>query len=167
MTLDEQIAELSRMGSGKVMNLARPGVVLLIAGLALAGSLTGNPAFYAISLAFTLIAFAVWRTTPHLVNAARGLKEGIRQNGEVEISIRHWKDADSNDYKSYRGIIAMNHQPLWLMEFVIPQNWQPAEGKHPAQLVFISGVEWPVVILTGDGLLYPSSKPKSAQAHPQ
>lgn len=162
MTLDEQIAELSRTGSGKMINLARPGVILLIAGFVLTGSFTGNHVFYAISMAFTLIAFAVWKITPHIVNAARGLKEGIRQNGEVAISIQHWKDADSNDYKSYQGMIFMNNQPLWRMEFVIPQNWQPAEGKYPAQLVFIRGVEWPVVILTGNGLLYPRLKPDRA-----
>ena len=56
----------------------------------------------------------------------------------------------------------MDSQPLWQMEFVTPQNWQPGEGKHSAQLAFIRGVEWPVVILTSEGLLYPRLKPRRA-----
>jgi len=46
------------------------------------------------------------------------------------------------------------------MEFVQPQNWQPKEGRYPAELVFIRGVAWPVVLLTSDGLLYPHLKPR-------
>jgi len=33
------------------------------------------------------------------------------------------------------------------------QNWQPGEGKYSAQLAFIRGVEWPVVILTSEDLV--------------
>lgn len=56
----------------------------------------------------------------------------------------------------------MDNQPLWQMEFVTPQNWQPGEGKYSAQLAFIRGVEWPVVIRTSEGLLYPRLKPRRA-----
>jgi hypothetical protein len=164
MTLDEQITELTRTGSGKLMVLARPGVVALIAGLVLAGLLTGTPAFHAIALAFSIIALAVWMITPHIGNAARGLKEGIKQSGAVEISIQQWTDADANQHESYHGLISMNHQPLWQMEFAAPQNWQPVAGKYPAQLAFIPGVEWPVVILIRDGLLYPRLKPRRTSA---
>jgi len=162
MTLDEQIAELSRPGLDIRMDLARPTVLVLTAGLVLAGAITSNPAFYGIALASALIGFAMWQTTPHISNAARGLKEGLKQNGAVEISIHRWKDTESNQYESYQGLISMDNQPLWQMEFVTPQSWQPLEGRHSAQLAFIRGVEWPVVILTCDGLLYPRLKPKRA-----
>jgi hypothetical protein len=160
MTLDEQMTELRRMGSGRILYWARPGVVLLSAGLVLTGAFTGNPVFYGIALAFALIAFAIWNTTPHISNAARGLREGMKQNGDVEISIHQWTDAESNQYESYNGLILMDNQPLWQMEFVQPQNWQPKEGHYPAELAFIRGVEWPVVLLTSDGLLYPRLKPR-------
>ena len=74
MTLDEQMAELIRMGSGKILHLARPGVVVLAAGLVLTGAITGNPVFYGIALVFALIAFAIWQTTPHISNAATRFK---------------------------------------------------------------------------------------------
>jgi hypothetical protein len=45
MTLDEQIAELTRTGSGTIIHLARPGVLVAVAGLVLAGAWTGNPVF--------------------------------------------------------------------------------------------------------------------------
>jgi hypothetical protein len=49
----------------------------------------------------------------------------MKQNGDVEISIHQWTDAESNQYESYHGLILMDNQPLWQMEFVQPQNWQP------------------------------------------
>lgn len=161
MTLDEQIAELTRTGSGKIMHLARPGALVLVAGLVLTGAFTGNPVFYGIALAFALIAFAIWQTTPHISNAARGLREGLKQNGVVAISLKQWSDGTSS-HESYQGLISMNNQPLWQMEFVQPEGWEPAEGVYQAQLAFIRGVEWPVVILTNDGLLYPACKPRRA-----
>lgn len=165
MTLDEQITELTRMGSGKIIDLARPGVLLLVAGLVLTGVLTGNLLLHGIALALALIAFAIWQTTPHIRDAARGLREGMKRSGTVEIRIHEWTDAESKQYESYQGLISIDNQPLWQMEFVTPQNWQPVEGRHSAQLVFIIGVEWPVVILTRDGLLYPRLKPRRASAH--
>jgi hypothetical protein len=46
------------MGSGRILYWARPGVVLLSAGLVLSGAFTGNLVFYGIAIAFALIAFA-------------------------------------------------------------------------------------------------------------
>lgn len=162
MTLDEQIAELTRTGSGTIIHLARPGVLVAVAGLVLAGAWTGNPVFYIMALAFALIAFAVWQTTPHIRNAARGLRKGLRQRGTVEITISRWTDAESNVHEAYRGLVSMDHQPLWQMEFVTPQNWQPEIGEFPAELAFVRGVEWPVVILTDNGLLVPRLTPRRA-----
>ena len=160
MIVDEQISELTRMGSGSIMTLARPGAVMLVAGFVLAWAFTGNLVFYGIALAFAFIAVAIWQTIPHISNAARGLREGLKQSGSIEISIHRWTDAESNHHESYQGIISMNNQPLWQMEFVTPQNWQPTEGKYSAQLAFIRGVDWPVVILVGEGLLYPRLTPR-------
>jgi hypothetical protein len=98
-------------------------------------------------------------TTPHIRNAARGIIEGIKQNGTVKISVRQEQAAEAN-YDTYHGLISMDNQLLWEMDFVQPQGWQPIEGIHQAQLAFIRGVEWPVVILTTVGLLYPCCKPK-------
>ena len=159
MTLDEQITELRRMGSGRILYWARPGVVVLSAGLVLAGVFTGNLVFYGIAIAFALVAFAIWNTTPHIGNAARGLEEGVKQDGDVKIRIHQWTDAELSQYESYNGMILMDNQPLWQMEFVQPQNWHPKEGRYPAELFFIRGVEWPVVLITSDGLLYPRLKP--------
>lgn len=159
LTRDEQIAELKRMGSGKLFYWARPGMFVLVAGLGLIGSFTGNPAFYATMIFAGLVALAVWLITPHMIHAVRGLREGVKQNGTVLISRRQWSDGGSN-HESYQGLISMNNQPLWEMDFVQPQGWEPVEGLYQAELAFIRGVEWPVVLLTDDGLLYPNSKPK-------
>jgi len=162
MTVDEQITELTRTGSGKIIDMARWGTAVLTSFLLLAGVFTGNPVFYGIAASTALVTFAIWQTTPHMHNAARGLKEGFRQNGTVGISMRQWTDPDSHRHESCHGLIAIDNQPLWQMEFVISQHWQPVEGKYRAQLVFIPGVEWPVAILTEEGLLYPRLKPRRA-----
>ncbi|NLA41413.1 MAG: hypothetical protein GX874_08405 [Smithella sp.] len=160
MTLDEQIAELTRAGSGALWEVARPGAILLAAGLALAGAFTRNPVFFGIALAAALLAFAVRQVAAHRINAARGLREGVKQKGAVEISFHSWKDAESNVHESCRGLISMDGRPLWEMEFAAPGHWRPREGSYPARLAFIRGVEWPVVILTQEGLLYPRLKPR-------
>ena len=160
MTLDEQMTELRRMGSTRILYWARPSVVVLSVGLVLAGAFTGNLVFYGIAIAFALVAFAIWNATPHIGNAARGLKEGVKQDGDVKIRIHQWTDAELSQYESYNGMILMDNQPLWQMVFVQPQNWHPKEGRYPAELVFIRGVTWPVVLLTSDGLLYPRLKPR-------
>jgi hypothetical protein len=90
-----------------------------------------------------------------LRNATRGLKEGVRQNGAVEISIQLWTDPDSHCH----GLIAMDNQPVWQMEFETSMHWQPTQRKYCAALVFIPGVKWSVVILTDGGPLYPRLKP--------
>jgi hypothetical protein len=162
MALDEQIAELIRTGSGKTITVARYGIVAAATGSVLAGVLTGNPVFYGIAFVFAGIGFVIWRVTPHIHNAATGLKEGVKQNGTVEITIEHWTDAESNHYESYQGIVAIDHQPQWQMDFATPQDWRPIEGMHSAQLAFIPGVAWPVAIITGGGVLYPRLKPRPA-----
>ena len=164
MTLDEQIAEMIRTGSGKTIIAARYGVVAAVAGSVLAGVLTGKPVFYGIAFVFAVIGFVIWRVTPHIHNAARGLKEGLKHSGAVEIRIDRWTDAESNHYESYQGIVSIDNRPLWQMEFATPPNWQPIEGMHSAQLVFIPGIEWPVAIITNDGMLYPRLRPRPASA---
>jgi len=164
MTVDQQITELTRTGSGEIIDLGRQGAAGLTVVLFLTGAFTGNMVFYGVAGFFAIITFAIWQITPHILNAARGLKEGFRQNGTVEISIQRWTGPDSHRCESFHGLIAMDNQPLWQMEFVTSQHWPPADGKYSAQLVFIPGVEWPVVILTCDGLLYPRLEPRRADS---
>jgi len=167
MTLDAQIAELTRAGSGTLWELAGPGAILLAMAFALAGAFTRNLVFFGIALAAAILAYAVRQTAPHIANAVRGLREGVKQQGAVEISFHSWKDAESNVHESCRGLISMDGRPLWEMEFVTTEHWQPREGSYPAQLAFIQGVEWPVVILTQEGLLYPRLKPRRMQGQLQ
>lgn len=167
MTLDEQINELTNSVSPDLLALVRPGIVLVVAGVVITGSLTGNPAFYATGLFLALLALAIRQVTPHIRNAIKGLREGIRQSGSVDITIRQWQDAENNSHEDYSGRIMLDRQPLWQMDFATPQHWQPEKGQYPAQLVFIRGVEWPVLILTENGLLYPASRPKHPQTHSQ
>jgi hypothetical protein len=159
MTVDEQIAELTRQVSGQGLRAVFPALVFAVAGLVVAGAWTENPVLYAAAGVGAVLTFAVRQVVPHLSNAALGLREGWRQEGTVEIGISRWKDAESNEYETYEGRIAVAGQPLWEMEFAQPRNWQPVQGRFEARLVFQRGVAWPV---TADGLLYPRVRPRRA-----
>lgn len=159
MTRDEQIAELQKMGSGKLLYLAKPGLVFIVAVLIIAGAFLGKPVFYAAAAAAGLVTLAVWLTTPHILNAARGLNKGFKQSGAVEISLHTWPDGEK-EQESYQGVIFVDHQPLWQMNFVQPRGWEPEIGVHSVELAFIQGIEWPVIIILKEGLLYPGSKPR-------
>lgn len=161
LTRDEQIARLSKTGSLKLLKLAKPGFVFITGGFIITGAITGNPVFYAAAAAAGLLTLAVWVTAPHIHNAAQGLSEGVRQNGEVEIGIHLWPDGE-REHESYRGLISMNRQPLWEMDFAQPAGWTPVIGKQQATLVFIRGISWPVVLILENGLLYPGGKPRRA-----
>ncbi|HPL97861.1 MAG TPA: hypothetical protein PLB14_07640 [Smithellaceae bacterium] len=164
MTVEEQTQKLIQTGYGETLKNIRYGAVMAAAGLVLAGTFTGNPVFYGIAAAAAVVSFALWKITPHINNAARGLKEGMRQEGAVEISVVQWKDAEANLHEAYRGLILVDQRPVWRMEFAAPDGWQPAAGVYPAQLVFLIGVAWPVAVVTSDGILYPCARPKRAQA---
>ncbi|MRR16753.1 MAG: hypothetical protein EG826_09900 [Deltaproteobacteria bacterium] len=164
MALDEQIAEMIRAGSAEPVILARYGSVAAAAGSAVAGVLTGNPVFYGIAFIFVVIGCVIWRVTPHIHNAARGLKEGLKRDGAVEIRMDRWTDAESNRFESYQGIVSMDNRPLWHMDFATPQDWQPIAGRYSVQLAFIPGIAWPVAIITNDGVLYPRLKPRPASS---
>ena len=160
-TRDEQIAALQKTASGRLLPLAKPALMLVTAGFLITGAVTRNPVFYAVALAAGLLTLAVWWTTHHLLNAARGLTEGIRQNGMVDISLRMDSDGERK-YEIFQGIISMNNVPLWKMDFIQPQQWEPTPGLHSAQLAFIRGIEWPVILILDNGVLCPSRKPERA-----
>ena len=159
MTRQQQISDLIKLGSRGFLHAAKPVLVIIVAAFIILGAITGRPVFYAVALIAGLLTFAVWQTTPHMLNAAMGLRKGICQSGRVEILLHRWKAAES-EHESYRGIISQDGQPLWQMDFVQPRGWIPAIGPHPAELYFIQGVEWPVVLVLQDGILYPGSKPR-------
>jgi hypothetical protein len=166
MTVDEQIAKMIQANTGKAMNNVRRGFVLVTAGLVLAGAFSGSPVFYGIAAATAAVSFVLWKIAPHMHNAARGLKEGMRREGKVEISIHQWTDAEGNRYETYRGVVLIDKRPAWRMEFATPAEWQPAEGIYRAQIVFLTGIAWPVAVVTSDGLLYPRFRPERASVAP-
>ncbi len=158
---DEQLEDLRRLGTGKWLFWAKPVAILVAAGLAVAGGLSGLPAFYGAAGIAALVALGVTISTSHLQNAARGVAEGIRQDATVDIRLIPWPDGEEK-HESYSGIISMDRQPLWQMDFAQPKGWMPQIGLYPAQIAFIGGVEWPVLVILEQGILYPAHKPGRA-----
>ncbi len=159
LPVDEQIAALKKTGSVRFLSLMKFVAVLITTGLVIIGISIRHPAFYAAAAVAGIVTLAVSMTVPHVLNAARGLDEGWKQGGIVEITICEWTDEEMKKTISCQGLIFMDNQALWRMEFAMPENWQPVEGRYKTDLVFIRGVEWPVLLLMEGGLLYPRLKP--------
>lgn len=128
-------------------------LLLIVLGLIVAGVWSRHTAYFAVSAIVALIAISSWRASAHLRNAAKGAAEGRRVQGEVQIDVTEWTDEPT-----YHATVKGADQRLWQFEF-IPQGWTPRAGKVPAEFRLIPGVDWPVLILTHDGILYPRRAP--------
>jgi hypothetical protein len=159
LSVDEQIADLRKTGSNRLLPLIRPAAAAIAAGLILSGIASGHFAFFAVAGVAGIIALTAGLPVPHIRNAVKGIDRGWKIIGVIEITVRQWPNEDGAKMESCQGLIFKDNQPLWRMDFGVPGTWQPAAGKYPAQLIFIPGVDWPVVLITEEGVLYPRSKP--------
>ncbi len=158
LSRDEQIENLKRLKSASLLHGVRPALLIAAAGLITAGAWTGQMIFYFAAAITGLAALAFHLTIPHRLNAARGVSEGIRQNGVVEITKKKWT-VDAHNFESFTGRVFMDNRPMWQMDFAQPQEWEPSCGVHAGELAFIRGIDWPVAVILDGGILYPSAKP--------
>ena len=153
LTRDQQLKILIDMGTDTFLNRFTLGLIILTISLTIVGLITLHPAFFMVAAFIGVVAYSAWQTSPHINNAVKGIAKGTRTCGEVSFSITRWSDSDT-----YIATIVSGCGQPWKFEF-IPQGWTPVEETAEAELVFISGVEWPVLLLTSNGLLYPRYTP--------
>ena len=99
-----------------------------------------------------LLALLVINARPQILNACRALESGNKVNGIAEISIESPLDSDR-----YYAELFPNSGPAWKIEF-IPQGWRPVRGQIKVEMIFIAGVDWPVLIIGPKGIFYPRDK---------
>jgi len=153
LTREQQIKILIDMGTKTFQNRFKYGLVILAIGLTIGGAITLNPVFFMVAAFVGIVAFSACQTSPHIQNAVKGFAEGTRVQGEVSFSITRWSDTDT-----YFVTMISGCSRSWKFEF-IPQGWIPVEQNSDAELVFLSGVEWPVLLLTNKGIMYPRYTP--------
>ena len=117
LTIDEQIADLRKTGSNRLLPLIRPAATAIAAGLIVAGIAGGHLAFFAAAGVAGIVALAAGLPVPHILNAVRGIDSGWKLSGVVEITVHEWPNEDSTKMESCQGLIFQDNQPLWHMDF--------------------------------------------------
>lgn len=152
-SVEKQVEMLRRSGSAGLVSAVRLGVQAIAVGLALAAWLLGSPVLLIPAAFVALVASSVAQSGPHLRNAARALDEGVMDRATVEIVVE-----EGGDSPTYRARI---HDPVkgaWEFEFV-PQGWWPVAGLQAADAFRLGPIEWPVLVIVADGLVFPRQAP--------
>lgn len=125
----------------------------------LLGLRSGSPPYYIVSAFAALIAWSAFRTTPHILRAAKGLESNARQSAEIAIQISEWSDSPI-----YHAEVRLDSHPTWRMTF-IPQGWTPKHGAVQGTAYFVPDVAWPVLLETEDGIIHPRHTPTRSTAN--
>ncbi|TCJ12800.1 hypothetical protein EZJ19_11205 [Parasulfuritortus cantonensis] len=97
---------------------------------------------------------AFQRAKPNQENARRALDHFVSVDGTVYIVV----EDDDSDYVYGAGVTDRAGVD-WAFSFR-PDNWKPEPGEFSAELRYIDGVAWPVLIITERGILYPQYTPE-------
>ena len=159
LSRDEQIEKLKQLKYAVFLPWMAPALVSATVALVLSGAFSGQIGFYLAASLTGFAALAAHLAIPYRHYAARGLLQGVRLNGTIEIAKRKWT-IDAQGFESFTGCVSMDNRPMWQIDFAQPDGWEPILGIHPAELVFIRGKDWPVAALLEGGILYPSGRPK-------
>lgn len=108
---------------------------------------------------FCFIAWVALNAAPHFMRATAALDSGTRVQGRVELS-------PIDDSDRYTAVVSDNSDggARWAFS-CSTSGWKPeADQTYPAEVCYLPGVRWPVLVrvtLTDGGcLLYPNSAPK-------
>lgn len=160
--VDDQIAELRRIGDSRAVVLMAPVAALVAVGC------LGALAWVAQELPRVLLMFVggcavlvalAGLVTPHARWAAAGTRRGRREPAMLVLATH---DEDSTTHA--RGVLVPEaaHARAWHMDLVA-LRWRPPAGAVPVQAVYLSDVRWPVLLLHADGLMWPRAKPRKAE----
>lgn len=117
--------------------------------------------FAPFAIVFALaIAHSARQTAPHMRDARQAIDHYQVTPGMVRIVMT---SDDGSDY--YRAGVRDRQGRDWTFSFR-PQEWKPVAGVHPAELRYIDGVDWPALIVTEQGILYPQLRPEAQTLAP-
>jgi hypothetical protein len=130
-------------------------VWIIAISIALLAFIFSEALFIPIALFFIFFAFSLKETSKHLQNLNKGMTSNQKTDGVITINIQHF--SDSINY--YAQVLDNNKDHIWKFEFM-PLNWEPTKGTMNAKLVWIDDVNWPVLVETEEGIIYPKHNPK-------
>ena len=92
---------------------------------------------------------------PHWRNAIAALHSGTQSKGKISIAITR----DPTEFDRYVATVRDKSPHAWQFEFT-PNDWEPTEGNYDVEIIHVSGVEWPALLLTSEGIVFPAFTPK-------
>ncbi|MBZ0165577.1 MAG: hypothetical protein K8I00_02140 [Candidatus Omnitrophica bacterium] len=150
---DKQLHIIGDMRSGVLVAQVKYGLVVIAVAFLVAAVITRHPWCMMLAIFFGLVASGVWKNVHHVSNAARATTEGVRQKGLITIySTRGDMEPD------YHAAVTDEAGQKWTIDFR-PTGWTPKEGEQSAEIVFVKGIAWPSLIITGEGTIVPKHDP--------
>lgn len=105
-----------------------------------------------------LVALAARSTRGHARRAAHSALNGRRVAAVVTLDI----DPPEGP-RSHGATVALVDGPTWRMALTPPDGWTPPSGAQPMQAAFVSGIDWPVLLVGEHGLLWPRARPRRSK----
>jgi hypothetical protein len=155
MTVEKQVKSLQSMANPDLVRNIKITLVLIVAvNFGVAAYLHE---FFFVFAGFLLVVggLSCRNSYQHIINAAKGWRQGRAQSGTLNLSID-----GSGDDAVYNGIVNHEAGQAWQIRFSEPQEWKPDAGKQTVKLYFIHDVAWPVLLVGEQGMLYPCKTPQ-------
>lgn len=153
LSREKQIEKLRQMGRGNLLEYAVPVSLGLVVALFTGGWVSGWVALYFIGAFIAIVAISSFTTMRNMRNAVVGEREGMRVRGRAQITV-----ISGSESPTY-SVAARDRGVRWSFEF-LPLDWVPVAGETDAELVYLRGVDWPVLLIVEAGLIVPRYQPK-------
>lgn len=155
MTVDEQIRMLQKFGNPEFMQKCAIGLALLCCAMLGLAYYKQEFFFLMLALMFALFGFANRKIARNAIWAAKAWRVGYSTTGELDLSVK-----TDDDGTTYSGLVRDAQHKTWEMRFGKPPSWEPQAGKQAAKLYYVTEAQWPVLIVTEQGILVPGREPK-------
>ena len=160
--IEEQLTIFRKFSEPRFVGRMKVGCLALTLILVIGNLVAG---YYLEELGFLFFAFIVGfmaigvlhkarQITPHQDNARLALDHFASVTGSVRIVVTT-DDGTDTCTASLRDQQGRD----WSFGFHATE-WKPQTGDHAAEFRYIDGIDWPVLVITAAGILYPDSTPK-------
>jgi hypothetical protein len=161
-SVEEQLTILKQITEPSFMTRTQAGLLALLFAIALVFLVVGiylrDWTFLFPFLGFVLIGVATLHhlrhMAPHSRNARLALNSYEQVLGKVRIRV---VSAEGYDYCT-AGVRDKEGRE-WTFNFHA-LSWKPQTGDFPAELRYIEGVDWPALVITEGGIIFPKHAPE-------
>jgi hypothetical protein len=106
------------------------------------------------SLFFIFLAYELKKILKIFKLIPYAMTSNVKTNCLININVENWTEP-----RNYYAQIVEDNGSIWKFGFM-PLDGEIQEGTFKAKLVWVDQVDWPVLIETEDGIIYPKQIPK-------